>query len=90
VTATQGTEGDCIVGADFYNPAAASFPVEYVGKYFFGDFPYDSWIRYLDPRHPEWPEKPFAADTNQAGLEVGPYGALHHADHDGGAVRKIR
>jgi glucose/arabinose dehydrogenase len=88
-TANQGTQGDCIVGAAFYNPAAANFPAEYVGKYFFGDFPYESWIRYLDPEHPELGAKVFAENTNHAGIAVAPDGAMYYTDHDAGAVRRI-
>ena len=44
----RGT-GECaITGGAFYNPAAAQFPAEFVGKYFFADL-CGGWIRRLNP-----------------------------------------
>ena len=40
--------GFCIAGAAFYNPSAFSFPPEYLGDYFFGDYVM-SWVRRIDP-----------------------------------------
>jgi glucose/arabinose dehydrogenase len=37
-----------ITGGVFYNPPSATFPAEYVGKYFFSDF-CGNWIRRFDP-----------------------------------------
>jgi glucose/arabinose dehydrogenase len=44
-----GTVNGCaIVGADFYNPATATFPTAFLNKYFFMDY-CGGWIRTLDP-----------------------------------------
>lgn len=40
-----------ITGGTFYNPATATFPAQYVGKYFFADF-CAGWIKYIDPASP--------------------------------------
>jgi hypothetical protein len=44
----QHSPGCAIVGGDFYNPATATFPADYVGDYFFGDL-CDRTITRLDP-----------------------------------------
>ena len=41
-------QGFAIVGGAFYNPANATFPSQYVGKYFFADF-VNGWISFVDP-----------------------------------------
>ena len=41
-------EWQCIIGAAFYNAAAAQFPAEYTGSYFFADLE-RKWIKRLDP-----------------------------------------
>ncbi|MBS1791362.1 MAG: PQQ-dependent sugar dehydrogenase [Acidobacteria bacterium] len=40
-----------ITGGTFYNPATATFPAQYVGKYFFADY-CAGWIKYIDPASP--------------------------------------
>jgi glucose/arabinose dehydrogenase len=40
-------QGCAIVGSAFYNPANATFPADYAGDYFFGDY-CEGWIRRLD------------------------------------------
>src|SRR4029079_13545699 len=45
---TGPDQGFAIVGAAFYNPATATFPSQYVGKYFFADF-VNGWIHYINP-----------------------------------------
>lgn len=84
-----GAVGDCIVGGAFYNPAVPTFPAEYRGKYFFGDHPWDSWMRYIDPDNPGT-TLPFATDTDLGGLVVGPDGALYYTDHEAGSVVRIQ
>ena len=42
------TEWQCIIGAAFYNPAAAQFPAEYTGSFYFADLE-RKWIKRLDP-----------------------------------------
>lgn len=40
-------DGCSIIGAAFYNPTTATFPADYVGDYFFGDY-CQNWIRRYD------------------------------------------
>ena len=44
----QHVDGCAVVGASFYNPANATFPAGYVGKYFFADL-CKRYIKSLDP-----------------------------------------
>ena len=41
-------EGICVIGGAFYSGVTQSFPAQYAGKYFFGDFG-GGWVRTLDP-----------------------------------------
>lgn len=45
---SSSTTGCAITGGAFYNPTTATFPSDYVGKYFFSDF-CGGWIRRFDP-----------------------------------------
>ncbi len=40
-----------ITGGAFYNPTNATFPAQYVGKYFLADY-CAGWIKYIDPTSP--------------------------------------
>jgi glucose/arabinose dehydrogenase len=40
-----------ITGGAFYNPATATFPAQFIGKYFFADF-CAGWIKVFDPFSP--------------------------------------
>lgn len=40
-----------ITGGAFYNPTTATFPAQYLGKYFFADF-CGGWIKTIDPLSP--------------------------------------
>jgi glucose/arabinose dehydrogenase len=40
-----------IAGGDFYNPTTATFPAQYIGKYFFADL-CGGWIKTIDPVTP--------------------------------------
>ena len=40
-----------ITGGAFYNPTTATFPAQFIGKYFFADF-CAGWIKVLDPLSP--------------------------------------
>ncbi|MGH9801574.1 MAG: hypothetical protein ACRD82_14520, partial [Blastocatellia bacterium] len=40
-----------ITGGTFYNPANATFPAQYFGKYFLADY-CAGWIKYIDPASP--------------------------------------
>lgn len=40
-----------ITGGAFYNPTTATFPAQYVGKYFFSDY-CGGWMKTIDPSNP--------------------------------------
>src|SRR5262249_34577201 len=85
-----------IVGAAFYNPATATFPSQYAGKYFYMDY-VNGWISYVDPGAPN-PKTPTTFATNipvrfdggPVDLEVGTDGALYYLNRLGGGVFKIQ
>jgi hypothetical protein len=89
-------QGFAIVGGAFYNPATATFPAQYAGKYFFMDY-VNGWIDYVDPSAPN-PKTPtnFASniptryDGGPVDLEVGTDGALYYLNRLGGGVFKIQ
>jgi glucose/arabinose dehydrogenase len=45
-------QGCAITGGAFYSPGTTSFPREWLGRYFFGEYCRNE-IRWLDPEHPE-------------------------------------
>jgi glucose/arabinose dehydrogenase len=62
--------GRCaIVGGSFYNPTAAQFPAQYLGKYFFTDY-CTSQLFYIDPT------TPVTQDAAPALLTVGDIGPV--------------
>lgn len=49
---SSATASECaITGGAFYNPTTATFPAEYIGKYFFADY-CGGWLKTLDPLNP--------------------------------------
>jgi Glucose / Sorbosone dehydrogenase/ASPIC and UnbV/FG-GAP-like repeat/Immunoglobulin I-set domain len=89
-------QGFAIVGAAFYNPATATFPAQYAGKYFFMDF-VNGWIDYVDPTasNPKTPTNfasnmPVRYDGGPVDLEVGSDGALYYLNRLGGGVFRIQ
>ena len=76
------TNGNCVVGATFYNPQTTQFPSSYVGKYFFADYN-SGWIRYIDPTNlPSDPTTSSAATLFASGItapldvKIAPDGSL--------------
>src|SRR5262249_50169981 len=93
---TRPHQGFAIVGAAFYNPPTATFPSQYVGKYFFADF-VNGWISYVDPGAPNLKTPtifatniPVRFDGVPVDLEVGADGALYYLDRFGGGVFMIQ
>ncbi|MGE3780686.1 MAG: PQQ-dependent sugar dehydrogenase, partial [Pirellulaceae bacterium] len=89
-------EGYAIVGGAFYNPSQATFPSQYVGKYFYMDY-VNGWIDYIDPQAsgPKTPGSfatniPTRYDGGPVDLEVGPDGALYYLNRLGGGVFRIQ
>jgi len=71
-----------IVGGAFYNPAAATFPASYVGKYFFGDL-CGGWIKTYNPSNGMVENFATGVSTG-VGLEVGSDGSLYYLQQGGG------
>jgi len=82
------TNGCAITGGTFYNPAAAQFPAEYRGSYFFSDI-CGSWIRRLDFQNGQ-AVIDFASNADgPIDLKVSAEGRLYYLARDAGAVRMI-
>jgi len=87
-----GTPATCaITGAAFYNPAAANFPSQYVGRYFFGDY-CGRWIRTIDPATKT--TSTFATAIGNFGglvdLKVAADGSLYYLARNDSSVFRIR
>jgi glucose/arabinose dehydrogenase len=83
--------GCAIIGAAFYNPTSATFPADYQGKYFFGDY-CGGFIRRMTPPVPM--ATPPATDTDFAtgisslvDLRVASNGDLYYLSQGDGLVR---
>jgi glucose/arabinose dehydrogenase len=80
--------GQAIVGAAFYNPTTPTFPPEYLGDYFFGDFS-AGWIKRIDPLSGQASD--FADATgNITDLRVAPDGSLLYVTYDAGRVFRVQ
>jgi glucose/arabinose dehydrogenase len=81
--------GCSVIGASFYNPAVATFPQRYHGKFFFADY-CESYIKVLNPES-GLVEETFATGTNRpVALLVANDGALYvlsRAGLGGGSVQ---
>ncbi|HEX8774927.1 MAG TPA: PQQ-dependent sugar dehydrogenase [Pyrinomonadaceae bacterium] len=82
------TTGCAITGGAFYNPQAAQFPSDYVGKYFFADF-CSGWIRRLNPADNTATD--FATGiANPVDLQVASDGSLYYLARGAGAVFRVQ
>jgi glucose/arabinose dehydrogenase len=80
--------GCAITGGAVYNPGPATYPSDYMGKYFFADY-CGGWIRRLDPATAAVAD--FASGINApVDLQVGPDGLLYYMARGSGAVYKIQ
>lgn len=71
-----------VVGGTFYSPAVATFPPEYVGKYFFSDYCTGA-IRVLDPLTGQVTGT-FMQDGNRViDLQAAPDGSLYYLERRG-------
>jgi glucose/arabinose dehydrogenase len=83
----NGTTGCAIAGGAFYNPSIVTFPIEYLGDYFFADF-CSGWIRRFDPNGGSISD--FAMDiASPVDLMVGPDGSLYYLARGGGGLFRI-
>ncbi len=80
--------GCAITGGAFYNPTIATYPSDYVGKYFYADY-CSGWIRRFDPGTNT--AQAFATGLNSpVDLHVGPDANLYYlARGNGGVVVKV-
>jgi glucose/arabinose dehydrogenase len=83
----NGTTGCAIAGGAFYNPSTVTFPIEYLGDYFFADF-CSGWIRRFDPNDGSISD--FATDiASPVDLMVGPDGSLYYLARGAGRLFRI-
>ena len=78
-----------ITGAAFYRPITATFPAEYAGRYFFGDF-CGGFIRMLSP-----PNYATSADfatgiSSLVDIQVHTDGSLYYLARGGGEVFRVQ
>jgi hypothetical protein len=78
-----------IVGSAFYRPITATFPAEYAGRYFFGDF-CGGFIRMLSP--PDYTtSQPFASGISSlVDIQVHTDGSLYYLARGGGEVFRVQ
>jgi glucose/arabinose dehydrogenase len=78
-----------ITGAAFYRPTTVTFPPEYAGRYFFGDF-CGGFIRMLSP--PDYATAVgFATDVSSlVDIKVHPDGSLWYLARGGGEVFRVQ
>jgi glucose/arabinose dehydrogenase len=82
------TSGCAITGGTFYNPQTATFPLEYVGDYFFADF-CNGWIRRLDADGGG--VSGFLTDANMpVDLKVSEDGDLYYLELGSGSVKVVQ
>jgi glucose/arabinose dehydrogenase len=85
---TTSTTGCAITGGAFYNPTTATFPSDYVGKYFYAEF-CSGWIRRFDPA--TGTATAFATGiSNPVDLIVRADGSLYYLARGAGAVFRVR
>jgi glucose/arabinose dehydrogenase len=85
---TSSTTGCAITGGAFYNPTTATFPSDYVGKYFYAEF-CSGWIRRFDPA--TGTASAFATGiSNPVDLIVTADGSLYYLARGAGAVFRVR
>ena len=85
---TSSTTGCAITGGAFYNPTTATFPSDYVGKYFYAEF-CSGWIRRFDPA--TGTTSAFATGiSNPVDLIVTADGSLYYLARGAGAVFRVR
>jgi len=90
VHAYQNAGNFCaITGAAFYRPVTATFPAEYAGRYFFGDF-CGGFIRTLSP--PNYSTSAdFATGISQlVDIQVHTDGSLYYLARGGGEVFRVQ
>jgi glucose/arabinose dehydrogenase len=81
-----------ITGGAFYNPTTATFPAEYVGKYFFADL-CAGWLKTIDPLSPPatGTASNFATAANQpVDIQVANDGSLYYLARGSNSVFRVQ
>jgi glucose/arabinose dehydrogenase len=77
-----------ITGAAFYRPTSLTFPAEYHGAYFFGDY-CGGFIRRLDPPNYSSATEIASGISSLVDIQVGPSGSLYYLARGGGEVYRV-
>jgi glucose/arabinose dehydrogenase len=81
-------DDSAITGAAFYNPQTISFPSDYVGDFFFGDYGLDA-VKRIDLNTKQ--VNSFVSNVDEVtDVEVGPDGAVYYTSRSGGRVYKAQ
>jgi glucose/arabinose dehydrogenase len=85
---SSSTTGCAITGGAFYNPTTATFPSDYIGKYFFAEF-CTGWIRRFDPT--TGTTVAFATGISApVDLKVTDDGSLYYLSNGSGSVFRVQ
>lgn len=85
---SSATTGCAITGGAFYNPTTATFPSDYIGKYFYAEF-CTGWIRRFDPGTAT--SQAFATGiSNPVDLIVTNDGSLYYLANGSGSVFRVQ
>lgn len=85
----QNAGSSCaIIGAAFYRPQAATFPSDYAGRYFFGDY-CGGYIRVLSPPNYSTSAGFATGISSLVDLQVHPDGSLYYLARSGGDLYRV-
>ncbi|HEX6638926.1 MAG TPA: PQQ-dependent sugar dehydrogenase, partial [Steroidobacteraceae bacterium] len=85
----QNAGSSCaIIGAAFYRPQTATFPSDYVGRYFFGDY-CGGYIRVLSPPNYTTSAGFATGISSLVDLQVHPDGSLYYLARGGGDLYRV-
>ena len=86
----QNAGSSCaITGAAFYRPTSATFPAEYAGRYFFGDY-CGGFIRYLSPPNYDTATGFASGISSLVDIQVHPDGSLYYLARGGGDLYRVQ
>lgn len=90
VYAYQNAGSNCaITGAAFYSPATATFPAEYAGRYFFGDY-CGGFIRYASPPGYATAAGFASGISSLVDIQIANDGSLYYLARGGGEVFRVQ
>jgi len=78
-----------ITGGAFYRPTSATFPAEYAGRYFFGDY-CGGFIRYLSPPNYDSATGFATGISSLVDILVHPDGSLYYLARGGGDLFRVQ